>query len=367
MLGPRTGVGEFCVGALDALGRLGAGLGIEPAAFAVTWRRRAFLVPQVPAGVVVLSRSMPARPLHALWGRTALPPAEWFLGPIDVVHGTNYVVPPTRRAARVLTVHDLTTTRFPELCDDATLRFPELVRRAVADGAFVHTPSRFVADEVVAEFGVDPARVRAVHHGIPGPLESAMATAPASGVPAVTGRYVLAVGTVEPRKDYPGLVRAFTAVAGAVPDVALVIAGRDGWGASRLDDAVAASPVRSRIVRTGYLAAGALHDLLARAAVLAFPSLYEGFGFPPLQAMAAGVPVVATAAGAVPEVVGDAALLVPPGDGDALGEALVAALQDDSTRRRLVDAGRLRSSSFTWDSCAAGLAQLYGDAAAERS
>lgn len=372
LLGPRTGVAEFCLGALAALGRRND---LRLSAFAVTWRRRGWLPPLVPGGVTVAQRAMPARPLHMSWRRLRVPPAEWFVGPADVVHGTNYVVPPTRRAARVVTVHDLTVVRFPELCDRSTLVFPALVRKAVAEGAWVHTPSRFVAEEVVAELGVDPDRVRAVHHGIPPHADgqavadrhrgSAGTTGRPAGVmlPEGATRYVLAIGTVEPRKDFPGLVRAFDLLAGSRRDVALVIAGGDGWGADALAEAVAATRWRSRIVRTGYVDDDRLQSLLAGATVLAFPSVYEGFGFPPLEAMAAGVPVVATSVGAVPEVVGDAGLLVAPGDADALADALGRVLDDDGLRSELVARGRARAATFTWEACADGLASMYRDAA----
>jgi len=365
LLGTPTGVGRFCRGALGGLAERGD---LDVAAFAVSWRRRHRLAPLVPPGVAVRQRAMPARPLHAAWSRVRWPGVEWFTGPADVVHGTNFVVPPTRRAARVVTVHDLTTVRFPELCDAPTLRFPSLVRRAVAEGAWVHTPSRFVAEEVVAEFGADPARVRAVHHGVgaappPGPAGGGALLPP---LPPGTARYVLAVGTVEPRKDYPGLVRAFGAVAATRPDLALVVIGADGWGAGAFHDAVAASAARTRVLHLGYLPDAELAGWLGSAAVLAFPSLYEGFGFPPLEAMAAGVPVVATAAGAVPEVVGDAAVVVPPGDADALAGAIESVLEDGARRAELVERGRRRAAGFTWASCAAGLAALYAEADAER-
>ncbi len=175
-------------------------------------------------------------------------------------------------------------------------------------------------------------------------------------------RYVVAVGTIEPRKDYPLLVSAFDRVATDHPDVALVIVGGRGWGSKALDDAVAASAVAHRILRPGYVDGATVDTAIARAAVLAFPSVYEGFGFPPLQAMSMGVPVVATATGAVPEVVADGAVLVGPGSTDALAGAMSTLLDGGADVEALVARGRRRSRDFTWERCADGLAALYRDA-----
>jgi glycosyltransferase involved in cell wall biosynthesis len=309
---------------------------------------------------------MPARPLHALWARGDGPPLQWFIGTTDVVHGTNFLVPPTGRAAAVVSVHDLTPLHHPELCNEATLAYPGLIRRALGRGAWVHTDSVFVAGEVVEAFGADPARVRVVHPGVPelpAPTETEAAALLARLLPPGTGRYCLAVGKAEPRKDLPGLVRAFSAVGDRHADVALVLAGPPGWGEQALASAVAASDARERIVRTGWVEQAELAALLGRASVLAYPSLYEGFGFPPLQAMRTGVPVVATRAGSLPEVLGDGALLVDAGDHEGLVEALDAVLGDEALRGRLSAAGSAWCARYTWEHCGAGLEALYRDAA----
>ncbi|MGH9069203.1 MAG: glycosyltransferase family 4 protein [Acidimicrobiales bacterium] len=377
LLGTRTGVAAFCAG---ALGGLAARSDLAVSAYAVSWRRRRGIVGHLPAQVTAIDRPLPARPLHWAWQRSDFPAVDWLLGPMDVVHGTNFVVPPARRAARVVTVHDLTAIRFPEMCQPASLAFPGLVRRAAARGAWVHTPSAWVASEVVELLGIDPERVRAVHHGVPasdqpaprqpapgGPAPRQPAPGSPPLLPPGTGRYILALGTVEPRKDLPGLVRAFDQLAGDHPDLALVVAGADGWGSGALTEAVAASPFGERILRLGYVAAEERDPLLAGAAVFAYPSVYEGFGLPPLEAMACGVPVVATSAGALPEVLGDGATLVGVGDAAGLAWALEHLLTDDRARAGLVRRGAARVAGLSWSDCAGGLARLYRDAVSARA
>lgn len=377
LLGTPTGVATFCSGAL-------AGLAPRPelalSAFAVSWRSRGGLGERLPPGVARVDRPMPARPLHRAWRSVDLPPIEWLTGPLDVVHGSNFVVPPSRRAARVATVHDLTALRFPEMCEPASRGFPALVRRAAERGAWIHTPSAWVAEEVVEMLGADPSRVRAIHHGAPvvagagdsGTDGSDPGQPPPGGrpswLPEGTSRYVLALGTVEPRKDLPALVRSFDRLAGARPDLALVLAGPDGWGTPALAEALEASPFARRIVRTGWVDPPARDRLLRGAEVFAYPSVYEGFGFPPLEAMAAGVPVVATMAGALPEVLGDGADLVPVGDVDSLAGAIERVIDDRGVSGDLVARGGRRLALYRWDRCAAELVGLYRDAlAAERS
>ena len=364
LLGRPTGIAVFADGLLRGLAARPAGAvpTLEVSAYALSLRRWRGLSGVVPPGVDIRRGTLPAGLGLRLWPRVPAPRFEWFAGRADVVHGTGFLVPPTS-AATVVTVHDLTPWRYPELVDATSARYPAAVRAALARGALVHTPSQFVAAEVVEELGVDPDRVVAVAHGAPAPSQGDPARGRAlAGAP----RYVLALGTIEPRKGLDDLVRAFGLLAGEDPDLLLVLAGPDGWGATAVEEATAAlgDPARRRVRRLGWVTATQRDDLLAGAAVLAYPSRYEGFGFPPLEAMAAGVPVVATQAGALPEVLGAAAPLVPVGDHEALAAALAGVLALGGPARALVvETGRARAASYRWASCAEGLAGVYARAA----
>ncbi len=351
LLDARSGVGVFTEAVLTGLA---ARPDVDVTAFPVSVSGRDRFPDVVPDGVRTVTPLLPARVAHALWTRTSVPRIDRLVGRPDVVHGPNYVVPPAR-AARVVTVHDLTTLRFPELCHPATLRFPRLVTRAAADGAWIHTVSEATRTEVVDALDVDPDRVVAVPNGFHPVAGDATTGRRLAG----TDHYVLAVGTVEPRKDLPTLVRAFDAFADAHPDAVLVHAGGDGWGVDELTAAVAGMRHADRYRRLGHRGVDELGHLYAGARVFAYPSRYEGFGLPVLEAMSAGVPVVTTDVPAIREVAGDAAAVVPVGDVDAVASALSRAWDDDAWRAAVIHAGHDRCERFSWARCVDGIVDLY--------
>lgn len=364
LLGHQTGIGVYVRNLLD---RLGGRRDLDVRAFAVSLRGRTELPTRVPAGVTVVRRGVPARLVRQLWLRADHPDVRVLAGAVDVVHGPNYVVPPGGPAAEVVTISDLSAIHFPQMCSPDVLQWPPLLRRALRRGAWVHTISHAVADEVRALHPEAADRIVAVPLAVDRPPPPLPATSSSRGRHLAGGdRYVLSLGTAEPRKDLPGLVGAFDAIADDDAEVRLVLAGPDGTGAGELDAAIGRSRYRDRIVRVGWVDDEGRLALLRGATVVAYPSRYEGFGLVPLEAIAAGTPVVATATGAIPEVLGDGGLLVPPGDVGALADGLQRVLSDEQLVTTLLRNGSARVDAYSWSGTVEGIVGVYRSALADK-
>lgn len=264
----------------------------------------------------------------------------------DLYHGLNQRLPARLRHPSAATFHDLFVLTGDYSTPEFRRRFAAQAREAAARADLIIAVSAFTARQVEELLGVERARLRVIHHGVRAP-------AAAGG-----GRekVVLHVGAVQRRKNVARLVEAFESLG---PDWRLVLAGGAGYGAEAIFSRIEASPARARITVSGYIRRGELERWYTRAAMLAFPSLDEGFGMPVLEAMAAGLPVVTSNRSALPEVAGEAALLVDPLDTAALAGALHRLASDRGLREGLAAQGLERAAKFTWENAVGATWMVY--------
>ena len=353
LLGAKTGVGWYTHELIDAVAKLSPQ--DEMVVFPISWRtaRHLNLDPPHRPNVAVERKLAPARPLWAMWDRVQFPPVEWLVD-CDVFHATNFIAPPSRKVPIVVTVHDIGFVHHPEDVTPGVRRMarllPDILRRAAA----IITVSRFTCEELVSWLPEVADRVTVIPNG--SHARAAPADMPES---AATPPYALMLGTLEPRKNLPLALDALRILRRRGVDLRLVLAG----GKSNLLDVPAQLRKRGmgepEVTRTGYIDDARVSALLAGARVLVFPSLYEGFGMPLLEGMEAGVPVVGVRAGATPETVGDAGLLVEPGDAEGFADAMEQAAFDDHVRARLIPAGHAQAAKFTWAAAAGATLGLY--------
>ena len=281
----------------------------------------------------------------------------------DIYHEPNYLsfcfdVPV------VITVHDLSHVRYPEAHPaDRVRAMNKFLPRAVETASQIMVDSRFVKDEVVSYFGVDPAKVHAIHLGVgknyaPRSAEELGPVLARFGLSAKS--YILTVGTLEPRKNLILAIDAYAGLPEAVrKSTPLVIAGMKGWLIEQVEARIRKHEDRGEVRWLGYVPAEILPMLYSGARMLVYPSFYEGFGLPVLEAMASGIPVITSDQASLPEVAGDAGIMVDPRDGDALRDAMQRLIEDEAEARRRSDLGLAQAAKFTWRACAEKTLAVY--------
>ncbi len=347
---PLAGIGNYIRGSLSGLAAA-VGEDHEIIAFAPTSPRGRRTIPQALEGIPVELRLRVLPYSHAFrmaWSRSGRPPVERFLGPIDVLHFSDWMYPPQAGGVRATTIHDLVPLRFPEL---VTSRTREMHSEKYANAArtcdVVFANSAATATDVVQLLGIPPERVKVA---LPG-LRAGLAPA---GPSVDLGRpYVLGLGTMEPRKNLARLVDAWRRLGG---DLGLTLAGGEGWG--ELPDL--ADP---KISTRGYVSDREVACLLRGAEAFVYPSLFEGFGMPIVEAMACGVPVVASSHPSMDEACGDAAVRVDPEDPAAIATGIEDAI---ARRDELVPKGLAHAKRFTWTRVGEILLHGYEEAHARR-
>lgn len=286
---------------------------------------------------------------------------------LDLVHHMNAVLPLVRRSPGVVTVHDLQPFDMPRNFHPVKRRYVQGgVPRSVRLSEMVVTPSEFVRQGIVDRFGVDPHKVRATRWGVDAP-RSDVTVAEVQARYRLSRRWFVLNAMTWPHKNHQMLVHAFAKVAHKEEDVTLVLTGGAAQEEKALAELVTRLGLGNRVLRTGRIPRRDLLAVVRGATALTFPSRYEGFGLPVLEAMSLGTPVVAADTTALPEVVGDAGLLLGPDDADAWSEAMLRLLGDEDERTRLAEAGRARAAQFSWKTTAAQTLQVYRDVLAGKA
>ena len=330
----RTGIGNYVRGSLAGLAEAAAGRH-EVIAFAPTRLRGRRLIREALADVPVDLRTVVLPWSHAFrmgWSRLGWPSVERFLGPVDVLHFSDWLVPPQRRGIRSTMVHDLVPLLHPEWVTARTLSMHGFKYSHTAECDLIFVNSAYTGRDVEEHLNVPRDRVRVAPPGVAGEYT-------ADGERAELGRpYVLSLATLEPRKNLETLAEAWRTLRG---ELALAVAGAAGWGDQPfLDDA--------GILKLGFVAEAEVPRLMRGAAVFVYPSRFEGFGMPIVEAMACGVPVVVSSHPSMDEACGDAAIRVNPNDRDSIAAGIRTALE---RREELRAAGLTHAAQFTWRRC----------------
>jgi glycosyltransferase involved in cell wall biosynthesis len=347
---PRTGVGHYTLELARALALISPTDDFElvsPAPFDPAAQNEIEL-----AGLSNLHTSTPkASSIRGHWWSIGLPLYARRAG-FDLFHGTNFDVPLWQRRHSVVTIHDLSAILYPEthrarMVRRSRLRLPLVVR--IAD--MIITPTESVKREICQHLGVREDKVRAIPSAArpsfqPMPFPETAAIRKRLGV---ADEFLLFVGTLEPRKNLLTLLRAFAQIVSQTTlRPQLVIAGGEGWLMDGMFDFIRQADLSGRLVLTGYLSDEDLRALYSSCRVFVYPSIYEGFGLPPLEALACGAPVIAGRIAALQETLGNAARLVEPLDVDALAGNLIELLEDETQRLRLAAAGPEQAARFSW-------------------
>ena len=291
----------------------------------------------------------------------------------DLLHSPDFILPVRRNYAGVVTVHDLAFLRFPQWVTADAARYYGRVRQAVRSAERVIAVSECTRRDVLELLQVPPEKVRVIYEAAGAdfrPLDIPATSREFKGRHLAPKRFALFVGTIEPRKNLPTLLRAFRAMMDRHPDLEphprLVIAGEQGWLSESVFGLVHELHLSQEVAFIGRVSPEELLWLYNAARLLAFPSLYEGFGLPPLEAMSCGTPVIATRAGSVPEVVGEASLLVDPQDVEGWAETIARLWSDEALQGTLRARGLERATHFSWERAAQETLAIYREAVSQR-
>lgn len=381
LLGPRTGIGQYTFHLIDQLLRLRTS-GIETIELLVNlgWRNRVWAQSELDTLVCehfadprvrLHAIRLPGKVTQLLWRTIPRTCTQRWIPKTDLFHGVNFWLPPLREAGGVITVHDLGFIVRPDLHTPTQRAIAGKLARSLGRCRQVIVVSEHTRRDFLRFYRFPAGRVSVIHlaagpsfRPITDPLVL-KATRARLGLPQ---RFILSVATLDPRKNLPGLIRAFHLALVRLPtDCKLVLAGATSQGSASILSLIRTLGLSSRVHLTGYVSEGDLPALYNLAACLVYPSYYEGFGLPVLEAMACGVPVVCSNVSSLPEIAGDAARLIAPDDIPAIAEAMMHLVHDPTEADRMRERGLRRAGQFSWEQTARRTLDVYRSVLLERA
>ena len=356
---PRAGVGNYCYYLLRHL----AALAPKSQFLGLATGLASIEPSDLPRSMVYRQVRVPTRLMHRLWSIAHAPRADALLNGLDVYHATNYFLPPTKSAHRVLTIHDMAFLARPDLCSPKITRsFAKYVPRFLEQADAIIACSESTKADILHYSNAEPAKVTVAYEAAGEDftrMDRATAAERVTRACGLEGPYLLFVSTLEPRKNVPTLLRAFAQVAKDIPH-RLVLAGGLGWNTAPIFETLDKLQLGGRVTRLGFVENHSdLSALYSAADAFVFPTRYEGFGLPLIEAMTCGCPVVTSNNSSVPEVTGDAAVRVDADDVEGLAAAIRRVLEDEHLRQSLRSRGFDQARKFSWERCARITLDIY--------
>ena len=302
-----------------------------------------------------------------LWNRLRFPPIELMGFKADLLHCPDYLIPPTLNKIIILTIHDLAFIRFPQFNFDwFTKKYTKEVKRNARLAKIIIADSKSTKDDIIKFFKIDPAKVKVVYLASDSQFKKLANQEKDKKVLKKYGidkKYILSAGTIEPRKNYPTLIKAFNYIKHNNNDFnyRLVIVGRTGWKSEATYRERELSPYKDDILFIGRVSDKDLVQIYNQAEIFVYPSFFEGFGLPPLEAMSCGLPVIASDSSSLKEVVGDAGILVPPEDYREISRQILYILKNEKIKKKLKEKSLKQAQKFSWEKTARKTLNIYNE------
>ncbi|MBI1871733.1 MAG: glycosyltransferase family 4 protein [Chlamydiae bacterium] len=358
LLGSKSGVGYYIWGLIHGLAKIDHENTYQLSFF--DFRNQGFKVPRPGTQFYQKRSRLPGRMIQYLWKTCAWPNYNTFFGGCDLYHFPNFVIQPLKGVKKVVTIHDLSFFRYPEYTDPKNLKY---LRNKIGDTVYgadeIIVDSHFTKSELLSFFKIEKERIHVIHLGIDSRFQKGT---------ALREKQILFVGTLEPRKNIEGLLSAFKIFLDRTHwmDYRLTLVGMKGWLYEGMMKALENHPYREKIECLNYVSEEDLPLLYQKAALFIYPSFYEGFGLPPLEALSSGTPVIAARRASLPEVLGDAALWIDPQNAEAIAIAIERMIREEGLKSELIRKGEEQVKKFSWEKAARETLQVYQKALAQK-